>query len=66
MEFMWISEAKDLIVDGIVFLSEQSPFLGGLVVLMLFAALAARIADLDEIIRAWREKRAHRGEDEDQ
>lgn len=63
MDLSWISDIKDLVVEGVTFLAEQSPFLGGIVVLMLFAALAARIADLDEIIRAWREKRTHKEED---
>lgn len=56
MDFQWISDLKDLVLEGIVYLDDRAPFLSVTVVLLLFLALAARIADLDEIIKACKSK----------
>jgi len=56
MDFSWISDLKDLFFEAITYLESVNPWLGVSAVVILILAVAARIADLDEIIRAWKAK----------
>lgn len=61
IDMAWLADLKELVFAAIVYLEQQSPWLGVGAVMLLILAVAARIADLDEIIKAWK----HRNDEEE-